>query len=661
MEDDLQHRSEHLRARDADALHDVLRRIGDLTAAEASQRAEPSGEAGAWLARLGDERRAVSARIGGEERWFAAEDAGLYRDAIGVVPPGGLPDAFLEDVPDAMLRLVRRFARTHGPFEGGAVRARYAVDAGPALAELERAGELVQGELRPLGTRREWCDPDVLRRLRRASLAVLRKEIEPVGQETLARFAPAWQGVDRFSAAGAGVGRLRDVLAPLQGLALSPEVWEKDVLPRRLGTYSPYWLDELCANGEVVWIGGGPLGGRSGRVALYFREDAPLLGPPPGPREPPGGELHARLRERLARGACFFSDLLVDEPDAGAGELREALWDLAWAGEVTNDAFAPLRSRGARQAAAPRAGRPSSGRFRRRARGTPPLQGRWSLAEAVFRGAPGDDDARRRAWAELLLERHGVLTRELVRAEGFPGGFSALYPALSALETLGVARRGYFVEGLGGAQFALPGAVERLRAQEDGPQKALVIATADPAQLYGAGLRWPDAEVRPPARRAGAYLITVTGRPVLSVHAGGRSLRRLGRPDDVESALVALAAAVTRPDPAPARAGHHRRRAGRRQPARRPPRRAGLPSRASRLLPGARRCLRATPSTTLRAASAPCSPVTCPTRSPRRPLASATTGGRSASRAGRSRRSTPWASTCSCASRVASVSTRTCA
>ena len=177
-------------------------------------------------------------------------------------------------------------------------------------------------------------------------------------------------------------------------------------------------------------------------------------------------------------------------------------------------------------------------------RGAPPLQGRWSLAEAVFRAVPDDPEARRRAWAELLLERHGVLTRELVRAEAFPGGFSALYPALTTLETLGAARRGYFVEGLGGAQFALPGAVERLRAQEEAPETALVIAAADPAQLYGAGLRWPDAAVRPPARRAGAHLVTVAGRPVLSVHAGGRSLRVLGRPDDVEPALDALAAAV---------------------------------------------------------------------------------------------------------------------
>jgi ATP-dependent helicase Lhr and Lhr-like helicase len=545
VEDDLQLRSEQLRARDADALHEVLRRVGDLTTDEAEQRVTAPSDAEAWLRRLADERRALRVRLGGEERWIAAADAGMYRDALGVVPPGGLPDVYLADVPDAMLSLLRRFARTHGPFETGDVRARYGVDAGPALAELERTGELVLGELRPLGTQREWCDPDVLRRLRRASLAVLRKEIEPVGQATMARFAPAWQGVDRYAPAGAGVDRLRDVLASLQGLPLAPELWEKDVLPRRLGTYSPYWLDELCASGEVVWVGAGPLGGRSGRVALYFRDDAPLLGPPSGGSDRPGGEVHARLRERLGRGACFFSDLLVELADVAADELREALWDLAWAGEVTNDAFAPLRQRGAKAPAATARGRrPSSGRFRRRARGAPPLQGRWSLAEAVFRAASADSGARSRAWAELLLERHGVLTRELVRAEGYPGGFSALYPALSALETLGAARRGYFVEGLGGAQFALPGAVERLRAQEEAPDTALVIATADPAQLFGAGLRWPDAEVRPPSRRAGAYLVTIGGRPALSVHAGGRTLRVVGRPGDVQPALEALAEAV---------------------------------------------------------------------------------------------------------------------
>ena len=370
VEDDLQHRSEHLRARDADALHDVLRRVGDLTAAEAAERAEPPEEAAAWLARLEDERRAVRARLGGEERWFAAEDAGLYRDALGAVPPGGLPGAFLEDVPDPLLRLLRRYARSHGPFETGEVHARYGVDPGPALAELERAGDLVLGELRPMGTQREWCDPDVLRRVRRASLAVLRKEIEPVGQETLARFAPAWQGVDRFAASGAGVDRLRDVLAPLQGLPLAPELWEKDVLPRRLGTYSPYWLDELCASGEVVWVGGGPVGARTGRVALYFRDDAPLLGPPPVQGEAPEGELHDLLRERLARGACFFSDLLVEYADVSAEELREALWDLAWAGRGHE-----RRLRAAPLAEREGVGRPAAG-TPRRVRPLPPARAR---------------------------------------------------------------------------------------------------------------------------------------------------------------------------------------------------------------------------------------------------------------------------------------------
>ena len=344
VEDDLQHRSDRLRARGADALHDVLRRVGDLTAGEAEQRCEPPGRAGEWLAALERERRAVQVRVGGEDRWIAAEDAGLYRDALGVVPPGGLPEAFLEDVSGALTHVTRRFARTHGPFETEDVRRRYGVDAGAVLALLERDGELIRGELRPAGTRREWCDPEVLRRLRRASLAVLRKEIEPVGQETLARFVPAWHGVDRHTPSGAGVDRLRDVLVPLQGIALAPELWEREVLPRRLGAYSPAWLDELCASGEVVWVGGGSLGTRSGKVALYFREDAPALGPPPG-GERPDGRLHDLLRERFGRGACFFADLLVEQPDVPAEELRDALWDLVWAGEVTNDAFAPLRGR----------------------------------------------------------------------------------------------------------------------------------------------------------------------------------------------------------------------------------------------------------------------------------------------------------------------------
>src|SRR5690349_14658907 len=294
-----------------------------------------------WIDELAAERRAVRIRLGGEPRWIAAEDAGLFRDALGAVPPGGLPVAFLADVPDALERLARRWARSHGPFEARAPRDRYGLDLTPVLAGLERAGELVRGELRPGGTTREWCDPEVLRRLRRASLAALRAEIEPADQRALARFLPSWQGVDRHPASGAGIDRLREVLIPLQGLALAPEVWERDVLPRRVVAYSPSWLDQLCAAGEVVWVGAGALGRRSGKVALYFREDAPLLGAPPAPPAPEGG-VHDALRARLAAGACFFTDLLSDVPGVPTEELVEALWDLVWAGEATNDAWAPL-------------------------------------------------------------------------------------------------------------------------------------------------------------------------------------------------------------------------------------------------------------------------------------------------------------------------------
>jgi ATP-dependent Lhr-like helicase len=231
------------------------------------------------------------------------------------VPPSGLPEAFVADVPDALERLARRYGRTHGPFTSDELKARYGIDLTPVLAGLEREGDLMRGELRPGGTEREWCDAEVLRRLRRASLAALRKEIEPADQRALARFAPSWQGVDRHPAGGAGIDRLREALIPLQGLPLPAEVWERDVLPRRVGAYSQAWMDQLCAAGEVVWVGAGALGRRSGRVALYFREDLALLGPPASrggaaPDEP--GGVHARIRERLGRGACFFTDLLVD-------------------------------------------------------------------------------------------------------------------------------------------------------------------------------------------------------------------------------------------------------------------------------------------------------------------------------------------------------------
>ncbi|HEV2076180.1 MAG TPA: DEAD/DEAH box helicase, partial [Thermoleophilaceae bacterium] len=349
VEADLQRTSERTRAATVDALHDVLRAVGDLTTAEAQARSLEAVSARRMLEELERERRAARLRVGGEERWIASEDAGLYRDALGVVPPGGLPATFLEPVPDPLSRLLRRFARTHGPFPGAEPRERYGVDAGPVLRELERNGELVRGELRPEGTEREWCDPDVLRRLRRASLASLRKEVEPAEQRALARFLPAWQGVDGAPPGGAGVDRLREVLVALQGLALAPDVWERDVLPRRAGAYSAAWMDSLCASGELVWIGAGATGRGSGRVALYFRDDIRWLGPPSFRGERPALPVHDAIRARLELGASFWADLLADvrEVDGAAvdpAELQEALWDLAWVGEVTNDAFAPLRA-----------------------------------------------------------------------------------------------------------------------------------------------------------------------------------------------------------------------------------------------------------------------------------------------------------------------------
>jgi ATP-dependent helicase Lhr and Lhr-like helicase len=549
VEADLQRTSERTRAANSDGLHDVLRAVGDLTADEAQARCLPAVGAARILGELEKDRRAVRMRIGGEERWIASEDAGLYRDALGAVPPGGLPAVFLEEVDDPLSRLARRYARTHGPFTTRDISKRYAVDFGAVLRELERGGGLVRGELRPGGSEREWCDPEVLRRLRRASLASLRKEVEPAEQRALARFLPAWQGVDSAPPGGAGVDRLREMLVPLQGLALAPEVWERDVLPRRVGAYSPGWMDQLCASGELVWVGAGAVGRNSGRVALLFREDARWLGPPPFKGERPEGPLHDAIRERLERGAAFWTDLVADITGAEPVELQEAVWDLAWAGEVTNDAFAPLR---APRLSVAKGDRQAGRRFARRRRpGAPQVQGRWSLTGPLFADAPAHGP-RMRAISELLLERHGIVTREAVLAEGVPGGFAGLYSELSNLETLGTARRGYFVEGLGGAQFALPAAIERLRGlRSDEPAGPLVLAATDPANPYGATLPWPrrdDDSGRRPSRVPGAYVVTLDAEPVLYVERGGKGLLALKEPDEswLRPALQALADEVRR-------------------------------------------------------------------------------------------------------------------
>jgi ATP-dependent helicase Lhr and Lhr-like helicase len=502
-------------ARTPDELHDLLRRRGDLRAGEyPDDLAEP----------LLAERRAAVVRVAGEERLIAAEDAGRYRDAVGAMPPGGLPQVFLEADEAPLESLLRRFARSRGPFTTGEANERFGRDVEPALRDLERRDELVRGELRPGGTEREWCDPEVLRRLRRASLAALRREVEPVEQAAFGRFLPSWHGVGRRAS-------LREALVPLQGLALPVALWESDVLPRRVPGYRPEQLDALCASGEVVWAGAG-----LDRVVLYFREDAPALGPPPA-ADRPEREVHERLRAALGRSALFWHDLLLDT-GLEAEEALPALWDLVWAGEVTNDAWAPLRAgrRYRTQSQRARARRFS----RRRSSEVTATQGRWSLTGRLFSGRPD-----RRALAELLLERHGIVTRDAVRAEGIQGGFGAVYGELRSLETLGLCRRGYFVEGLGGAQFALGGAVERLRElrpKEGEEAEPLVLAAADPAQPYGAALPWPKRAGARAARVAGAQVVLLGGEAALFVERGGRSLVPLREPEDgwLRDALAAL-------------------------------------------------------------------------------------------------------------------------
>ncbi len=500
-----------------DHLHDKLRLRGDLRGGEYDPAlAEP----------LLAERRAVLVRIAGEERLIAAEDAGRYRDALGVMPPSGLPDSFLEGGPESLRQLVLRFAKGRGPFTTRDADERFGREVGGILSQLEADEQLVRGELRPGGSEREWCDPDVLRRLRRASLAALRREVEAVDQEALARFLPSWHGIDRRAS-------LREALVPLQGLPLPVALWESEVLPRRVPGYRPEHLDALTASGEVVWVGAG-----QDRVALYFREDAGVLGQVAG-SSPPEGPEHDAIRAALTH-ASFWNELLAETQLEEAVALP-ALWDLVWSGEVTNDAWTPLRA--ARRFGTPKAERRPRRFSRRRMQATTATAGRWSRTERLFAGPPD-----RRALAELLLERQGIVTRDGVRAEGIPGGYGAVYAELRALETLGLCRRGYFVEGLGGAQFALGGAVERLRELRDRQEEgdALVLAAADPAQPYGAALPWPKRAGARAARHAGAFVVSLGGEPVLYVERGGRSLVPLRDPDEewLRPALTALVAHV---------------------------------------------------------------------------------------------------------------------
>ena len=533
VELDLQRLSDGRRARDADELHDVLRRVGDLTRSALSNRLDSvdsskQKDLDEWLRLLVEQKRAVEVAVAGEMRFIAAEDAARYRDALGCALPLGLPQAFTDPVPRPLEDLIGRFARSHGPFLESEVAAHFGVPESRvvgALRALEDEGRLVRGEFRPGGVRREWCDSEVLRQLRRRSLSVLRKEVEPVDHDALARFLPAWQGVPGQRR---GVDGVVEALGVLAGAPIVASTLDHDVLAARVRDYRPALLDELCTAGDVVWVGAGAIGSRDGRVRLCFTDQLALLAPSWEAQERPDGVLHDAVRTVLdERGAVFWNQLRAGAPGTKDDELLTALWDLVWAGEVTNDSLAPLRA-----VAAPVGGmavrgpsrltptrtRPRPGRLTRL--GPPAGAGRWSLVAPLLEPAPTPTEAAHAA-ARQLVERHGVVTREAVLAEGVVGGYAGVYGVLKVLEERGAVRRGYFVSGLGAAQFALPGAVDRLRqarastADEPGDSVApLVVLTAtDPAQPYGATLAWPESAGRP-ARIGAAVVVLRDGVPL---------------------------------------------------------------------------------------------------------------------------------------------------
>jgi ATP-dependent helicase Lhr and Lhr-like helicase len=524
-----------------DALHDMLRRLGDLTHEELASRVVDAKDARVFVDALVQRRRAVRVRIANEERIVAVEDVARYRDALGTQIPSGIPDAFLgptahtSESGGALEGLIARYARTHGPFLVDDVALRFGLlpaQVEPALALLASKGTIVAT------TPGEYCDAEVLRRMKRKTLAKLRAEVSPVDGAAFARFLSAWHGL---GSSRRGSGRLEEAIVQIEGVPLPWSILENEVLPARVPGFDPALLDELGATGLLVWVGAGPLGKDDGRIRLYRRErvplllDAPVVEPDTEPAPegmPPLEAAHRRVLAHLeTRGASFASELLKASELPSTKELMDVLWDLVWRGLVTNDTFQPLRGLRARSSA-------------RRPRHVAMLGGRWSTVASLI-GAQPSPTERLAARAMALLERCGVVSREAT--EGEPGGFALVYPVLRALEESGRVRRGHFVEGLSGAQFALPGAVERLRSSREiaGDDAVQILSAVDPALPWGALLDWPEtAPGMQPKRVAGARVVVVGGRPVFYVERGDKSILTFpaAREDgpDLERAVRAL-------------------------------------------------------------------------------------------------------------------------
>ena len=553
VEAELQRLTPSTRARDVEDAADLLRLLGPLSDADAADR----GVAREWLDRLVADRRAIGVRIAGREATAAVEDAGRLRDALGAALPVGVPEAHLAPVDDPLGDVVGRYARTHGPFPAAQAADALGLPGAVAVEVLDRltaSGRLARGEFRPGGRHVEYCDAEVLRRIRRRSIARLRQEIEPVAHDRLAAFLPTWQHVPSHGQRSTlrGLDGCFEVIDQLAGTALPASTWLQAVLPTRVDDAHDGLLDALIASGDVVWWGLSALPGGDGVVALAPADRAADLRAEPVDVEGPAAAVLAGLRRS---GAVFFRELAdavgvgsQDGAVATDAELLEALWDLVWAGQVTNDGWSGLRARigGARTGRAG-AQRSTLARSRRRpglpSRSGPPAgAGRWSALPAVR----PDATARGVALGQALLDRYGIVTRGVVSAERVDGGFARMHRVLTGFEDVGRCRRTYAVEGLGAAQFALPVAVDRLRAaRPDRDHAFVVLAATDPANAYGAALPWPAAAVdiaHRPARKAGAVVVLVDGRPALYLERGGRSL--LTWTDDDEACLLAARALV---------------------------------------------------------------------------------------------------------------------
>ncbi|MDR5701003.1 Lhr family ATP-dependent helicase [Agromyces aerolatus] len=536
-EQQLQRLTEDRAARDVEGVADLLRDLGPLEPAEVAERVSAETGPAAAVDELVAARRAARVRFAGRDWVVTVEDVSRLRDALGVPIPPGLPEVFEEGVTDPLGDLVSRYARTHGPFTAAQVAQRFGIGtaiAGSALARLAAERRVVEGEFLPHGAGVEWCDVGVLRRIRRRSLAALRNEVEPVEPREFARFLPGWQHIGGRLR---GVDGVAAVIEQLEGARIPASAWESYVLPARVDDYRPGLLDELTASGEVLWAGQGSLAGDDGWIGLHLAETAPLTMqvPPAGALDP----LETELLAVLGGGGGYFFRQLVESVNADDdGAVLDALWRLVWAGLITNDTFAPVRGLLAHggahktQAPAPRARLRGRSLTRRamaasvqgeraaRAAANPPrAAGRWSVLPLASTAAT----PRAHALGETLLERYGVVTRGSVVAEGILGGFALAYRALSGFEDSGRARRGYFIEGQGGAQFATGSAVDRLRSAPKG--EALALAATDPANPFGAALDWPDTGEggHRPARKAGAFVAIVDGEAVCYLERGGRT------------------------------------------------------------------------------------------------------------------------------------------